>query len=332
MTTFALLIGNRNHESGLPVLALPLRGRTLLEHVLDCLRSATVRDILVVLAARESELAPLAEAAGAQVEIVPDAIARLGGLVEYGLRRLDERFHPGSDDQCLLTQAIHPPVEVLVVYDLIQAKKGRPDCSIFLPTYGGKRGHPRLVDWKDVQASGGSALGMALDDEHREATPEIREVSVDSEGILLNLDAPDGYPQLRKQQDRAPEWLTLGSTFLTAGLPTLFALYLGASGGELLFLGVGGILVGVISTSKVWALIDPTADPLTNILSVTAASAGFGGFVGALAGAKAGGWVIVGALGAGVLFGLGGLFFVCLVVAAQQFGLRAYRKAVAGRA
>jgi hypothetical protein len=226
-----------------------------------------------------------------------------------------------------LILAIHPALETLVIYELIQAKKRRADRSIFIPAFQGKRGHPTLIAWKHVPETGIFPVDALLVPAHAKSPEELLEVPVDSEAILLKIDTPYGYQKMRKRFDWPPQWVLAALAFLTAAVPTLLGLYVGASAEELMFLGIGGFVVGVVGTYKAWSLIDPTQNPLVNIVTGTLASAAFGALIGTLAGratqelGSGSGALIV-----GVVFGLVGFCFVSLVVAAQKIGLRAYRK------
>ena len=66
MRIFALLpAAGTSSRMGRPKLALPLGGRTVLERVIETVRSAKIEDILVVLGPDVADLKDLAERAGA---------------------------------------------------------------------------------------------------------------------------------------------------------------------------------------------------------------------------------------------------------------------------
>src|SRR5439155_16199828 len=70
---------------GAAKLALPLAGRTVLEHVIAALREAQIDDVLVVLGSHVAELAASAKAAGAQALVLDHETAHMRATVERGL-------------------------------------------------------------------------------------------------------------------------------------------------------------------------------------------------------------------------------------------------------
>jgi molybdenum cofactor cytidylyltransferase len=323
---FALLpAAGQSVRMGRAKLALPLAGRTVLENVIDSLRAGSVQHVLVVLGPHNAELAPRAEAAGALVHILETATPEMRATVEHGLRWLEERFHPAPEDSWLLVPADHPLLQSEVVYQLIQTAKPDPTHSIFIPTYKGKRGHPPLIRWQHVEGLRALPEDHGLNVYLRQQTEQTREVPVDSEDILFDLDTPEDYHRIRKKYDRAPQWVTLVVSLLLAALLAGLAWYLGASTDTVMLLSIAGFVIGVLGTVKAWSLINPLDSFIANITTVTALGTGFGGFIGTWAGFKSGGHVALGAILGSVIFGGGGFVFALLVVCLQRLGLPSYR-------
>jgi CTP:molybdopterin cytidylyltransferase MocA len=116
--------------------------------------------------------------------------------IEHGLRWLEERFHPGPDDDWLLSPADHPSLDALVVRHLAQARAVHPDRSIFVPAFEGRRGHPALIGWKHVAGIRSHPAGQGLNAYLRRHTAETLEVPVASAGVLCDLDTPEDYERL----------------------------------------------------------------------------------------------------------------------------------------
>jgi molybdenum cofactor cytidylyltransferase len=197
---------------GRPKLTLPLGDRTVLERVVGSLRAADVEHVLVVIGPHVTQLAPLAEGAGAHVLLLPEQTPEMRATVEAGLRWLEERFHPRPDDAWLLVPADHPTLDPLLVRMLIWERAETPGASIVVPTYNGRRGHPTLIDWKHVAGMRALPPGEGLNVYLRRHTNETREVPVESSDVLCDLDTPDDYEHLRRLFERptaAPETFRL---------------------------------------------------------------------------------------------------------------------------
>src|SRR5580704_977447 len=103
--------GGRSERMGRPKLALPLGDRTVIEHVVAALGAGGADRVLVVVGPHAPELIPLAESAGAEACVLPAATADMRATVEHGLRRLEDRHHPQTDDAWLLAPADHPALD-----------------------------------------------------------------------------------------------------------------------------------------------------------------------------------------------------------------------------
>jgi molybdenum cofactor cytidylyltransferase len=195
--TFALLpAAGKSTRMGRPKLALPLGGRTVLEHTVGAIRQAGVEHILVVVGPHVPELAGLAAAAGASVLQLAAETADMRATVEEGLRWLEERFHPTADAGWLLCPADHPVLDAGVVRRLLQARRDTPHGTILIPTFQGRRGHPALIDWRHVPGIRALPPGVGLNGYLRRQGAETIEVPVESASVLCDLDTPQDYEKL----------------------------------------------------------------------------------------------------------------------------------------
>lgn len=183
---------------GRPKLALPLGERTILEHLVAALRKAEVEHILVLIGPHVTELAALAESAGAYVSTIDTPPNGMRGTVEHGLCWLEERFHPCPEDTWLLVPADHPALDASVVSQLESASTAQPRFSIVLPTYLGRRGHPTLFTWKHVAAIRAWPAEQGLNIYVRRQVAQTLEVPVDNPGVLWDIDTPEDYEWLRQ--------------------------------------------------------------------------------------------------------------------------------------
>jgi CTP:molybdopterin cytidylyltransferase MocA len=197
--TFAIIpAAGHSARMGRPKLALPLGDRTVLERVVSALRGAGVEHVLVIVGPHVPQLAPLAERAGAHVLQLAEETPDMRATVEAGLSWLEGRFRPRPDDRWLLVPADHPALDPLLLRTLLEKGAGAPDKSIVVPTHGGRRGHPTLIDWKHVAGMRALPAGQGLNVYLRQHAAETLEVPVDSPGVLCDLDTPEDYERLRR--------------------------------------------------------------------------------------------------------------------------------------
>ena len=184
-----------SRRMGRPKLALPLRGRPVLEHVVAALVEAGVAPVLVVLGPHVAELANPARAAGAAVLLLPEATPDMRATVERGLAWLEEAVPPGPQDDWLLVPADHPALDAGVIRGLIAARP-QPGRSIVVPTWQGRRGHPTLIGWGHVAGMRALPAGLGLNAYLRRHTAETLEVAVGTADVLNDLDTPEDYERL----------------------------------------------------------------------------------------------------------------------------------------
>jgi molybdenum cofactor cytidylyltransferase len=196
--TFAVIpAAGKSVRMGRPKLALPLGDRTVLERVVAALHEAGVEHVVVVVGPHVPQLVAPAERAGAHVLQLPEETPEMRATVEAGLRWLEEQFHPRPEDRWLLVPADHPTLDPLIVRLLLRERARAPDRSIVVPTHGGRRGHPTLIDWKHVAGMRALPPGSGLNVYLRQHAAETREVLVDSADVLRDLDTPEDYERLR---------------------------------------------------------------------------------------------------------------------------------------
>ena len=183
-----------SRRMGAPKLALEVAGRSVIEHVAEALRAAGASPVLVVLAPHVAFLGEPAARAGAEVLQLPEATPDMRATVEAGLGWLEERYHPAGSDAWLLAPADHPALDAGVVRRLIEEKQRRPDRSIFVPTWRGRRGHPALVGWGHVAGLRALPAGEGLNVYLR--AQEVCELPVESAGVVEDLDTPEDFARL----------------------------------------------------------------------------------------------------------------------------------------
>jgi molybdenum cofactor cytidylyltransferase len=185
-----------SQRMGRPKLALPLAGRSVLEHVVTALRAGGCDSVVVVVGPHVPELVPLAEAASGLVVSLPQPTIDMRSTVQKGLDWLGERFHPSPDDPWLLSPGDHPTLDADVVRQLHAAYTyGRK--SIVVPTFDGKRGHPTLFAWRHVESIRAFPSDQGLNAYLKSQPNETLEVAVAARVILDDLDTQEDYKRLQ---------------------------------------------------------------------------------------------------------------------------------------
>jgi molybdenum cofactor cytidylyltransferase len=83
-----------------------------------------------------------------------------------------------------------------VIRQLRQIWDHEPAAPLIVPTYRGRRGHPTLVAWDQVAQLRTLPPGQGLNVHFRQLGPQVRELPVEDENILADLDTPEDYARL----------------------------------------------------------------------------------------------------------------------------------------
>src|SRR2546422_185106 len=219
MISAIVLAAGTSSRMGSPKPLLTLGGRPLLERVLETVRDAAVDDIVVVLGHEADRVRDGVSFDGAHAVVNPAYIEGMSTSLQAGIRAADPR-----SDGFLIVLGDQPFVQSATINTLIE-RRNRSQAKILIPTYGGARGNPILLDRslsEDVQSITGDQGCRAIFGHH---TRGILEVPVDDPGILVDLDTPE-------QITRAEEVVRTGRSILRAeglralrdGMPRLMRL------------------------------------------------------------------------------------------------------------
>jgi CTP:molybdopterin cytidylyltransferase MocA len=174
---------------GTPKALLPWSDSTLLDYAIEQARSARVTDLVVVLGPATQNLdLPLATATAFN----PDPETGRSTSIRLGCVALAETA------EAILIQSVDQPVTADILDSLFDAVAD--GAMVAIPTYAGRRGHPVCL--------AGSLLGelRAVTEEEqglravvRRHATRVREVSVQSEAVVWNLNDPAAYAAARKR-------------------------------------------------------------------------------------------------------------------------------------
>jgi molybdenum cofactor cytidylyltransferase len=131
------------------------------------------------------------------VLVLAQATLDMRATVEQGLAWLKDHRNPQPEDSWLLIPADHPTLHREVVGHLFEARQRYPECSIFVPSYNGRRGHPTLLAWKHVPSICAMPADVGLNVYIRGQNVHTKEVPIDDPTILWDLDTPADYVRLQ---------------------------------------------------------------------------------------------------------------------------------------
>lgn len=188
-----VLAAGESKRMGSPKMLLRFGEKTMLETVLEHVAGSIADGILVVLGANSGLLRSLPGILGVSYCINEDYTSGMLSSVQCGFRNL-----PAYCDAVLVFQGDQPyilPAQVnLLIGEYRQGGKG-----ILIPTAGGKRGHPILIDMKyrEEVFSLDSSKGL------RQLTvihsDDVAEVETGAAGILKDIDTPEDYMEMINQ-------------------------------------------------------------------------------------------------------------------------------------
>jgi len=171
---------------------LTFGGISVLERVVSLFREEGIRDIRVVVGHRADELFPMVERLRARPVINERYHEGMFSSVLAGVRTL------GDDVAAFFLLPVDIPLISRGTVRLLMQAYNEKEGSIFYPVYHGKRGHPPLIAERYrgeiLSWCGDGGLKGILSRHDDEAV----EVPTDDESILLDMDTPEHYEQLRR--------------------------------------------------------------------------------------------------------------------------------------
>jgi molybdenum cofactor cytidylyltransferase len=184
-----LLAAGKGERMGEVKQLLSLGEKRMIEAALDNLHGSRCDEIIVVLGFAVDEVRPLVEGKE-RVAIVmnPRFEEGMSTSIQQGLRAINPRA-----TGILIALADQPFIPPEVINALIEGFEARAQ-GIVLPAYEGKRGHPVTLDRKNSErellALQGDVGGKEIVSKHPE---DVLEVEVASQGVLMDIDAPEDY-------------------------------------------------------------------------------------------------------------------------------------------
>ena len=164
---------------------LRIGGKPLLEHVLDYVRGADVDDVVVVLGASAEEIQREVRFERERIVVNPRYADGMSTSIQSALRALAP-----ESEAAMIVLGDQPFVATQTLDALIHAWR-RTRAGIIVPTFGGARGNPVIVDrmhFAEMMEIRGDVGFRALFGRHAVAT-----VDVDDRGILTDIDTMEDF-------------------------------------------------------------------------------------------------------------------------------------------
>ena len=172
---------------GVSKVCLPFAGKTVIEHIVLTLERAGVRDTLVVVGHAKEAIEALLQEYAVQVVFNPDYSEGMLSSLRAGLRHASDDW-----DGVMVALGDQPSIHADTVSMLMDRFLTSPE-EIHVPVYGGRRGHPLLFPARYRAAVLQEYDDTGLRGLLRAHPDHVRELEVDSDTVLRDMDYPEDY-------------------------------------------------------------------------------------------------------------------------------------------
>jgi molybdenum cofactor cytidylyltransferase len=173
---------------------LPFRETTILGQVIENALGSSLQEVIVVLGYEAEKIRQVIDFGSARIVVNADYSDGQSTSLKAGLSAI-------SDDStaALFILGDQPLVGSDVIDALVKCYR-RQSAPIIIPTYGGRRGNPVLIDrgiFPRLESLEGDVGARILFDEY---SHELREIEIGGEDIIFDVDTADDYAQLQKME------------------------------------------------------------------------------------------------------------------------------------
>ena len=191
-----ILAAGSSTRMGSQKMLLPFGESTILETVIQNIRSSSVDSILVVLGANHEEIHEVIKPLPVEVCINTNHLSGMLSSVVCGFSAL-----PDDTSTALIFLGDQPGISPAVTNAVIRAYNDSLH-GIVVPVSSHRRGHPLLVDFKYKREIGRLDLEKGLRALMHHFPEDVLEVEVDDGGILIDIDTPEDYSTAKKNRLR----------------------------------------------------------------------------------------------------------------------------------
>jgi molybdenum cofactor cytidylyltransferase len=193
MISGIILAAGSSQRMGSPKALLKIGEKTFLQYIVDALHSARIMDIVIVLGAEAEKIQQSLTWFDGKVVVNNDwQKGQLTSIIS-GLNNLDmtltdlEEIHGA-----MICPVDHPLLTQSLLVELLQGF-WRSKKKIIVPTFNNKRGHPVIFGRELFNEICSSSIDIGAKEVVHNHPDETFEVSVEEEGVLINIDTPEDY-------------------------------------------------------------------------------------------------------------------------------------------
>jgi molybdenum cofactor cytidylyltransferase len=172
---------------------LSLAEKPVIRWCIDGLLAGGVEDIIVVLGPTGREIAEEIKEYSLTITWNKNPESDMAGSVREGMKALPER-----SSAIMVLPVDHPAVKPETIRIIAASHKKFPD-RIIIPVHNGRRGHP-VVFPRSIMAELDS-LATLRDIVHKD-DERLKQVEVDDEGVLFNMNTPEDYRKIEARFSR----------------------------------------------------------------------------------------------------------------------------------
>lgn len=194
MISAILLAAGQSRRMGRFKQLLELGEKTFIEHCVDNLRASRVEEIIVVTGHREAEVRSVLERA--QVRFAHNARYRSGmsSSIKVGVQAVSARA-----TACLISLVDQPRIDTDIINKLV-AEYERFRWPIVIPTFGGKRGHPIILDLSLKEEILAIDESIGLRQVISAHSSEIAYIEVYASAVVEDCDSPEDYERVKDRR------------------------------------------------------------------------------------------------------------------------------------
>ena len=173
---------------------LPFRGSSILGQVMESLLQSQVAEAIVVLGYQVEKIMPQIAREAVKIVVNPDFEQGMSSSIRCGLSHISE-----AADGVMIVLGDQPLIEKETI-DLLMGKNRQSERGIILPVYKGIKGHPVIFKMKykdELMRLTGDIGGKEIIERH---PSDVLEVEVDSESVVIGIDAESDYQSLVGKQ------------------------------------------------------------------------------------------------------------------------------------
>jgi CTP:molybdopterin cytidylyltransferase MocA len=172
---------------GAPKPLLPVQGRPAVMRCLECLHSAGVAEIVLVVNPEGGDIVTAAKDIPVRVAVNERPVSDMAASVMAGLALVDR-----DATGVMVCLCDHPLIRPETFESMISAHSRTPG-AIIIPVYRGRKGHPTLFPRLDLEDLGTHATLRDVIGRHR---AKISLLDVEDEGVILDMDTPEDYRKI----------------------------------------------------------------------------------------------------------------------------------------